>query len=163
MLNRAFELAQAGVNAESEGRVSEARDMLAAAIDAFKAVLLMPGFLKDKRTRALIEAEIGNLQERRQAILTRQNTIKGMEARYNKLTNPHDEEALRDRLKQLNGMDKPAPSTDEISLRLKALKGEDISKAAAPNLPGAGSADDWKQGLDADIINMIEQTRDETL
>ena len=163
VLARAFELAQAGVKAESDGRNAEAREMLAASIEAFKAVLAMPGFLKDQKTRELVQSEIANLQARREAILTRAKTVQGMEQRYNKLSNPSDEGALRDRLDQLTGMDKPAPTPEEIATRLKALKGESAENPKpATSSGGIFDSDEWKRGLDPELISVIEQARDET-
>ena len=129
VLSRAFDLAkQAGV-AEHEGNLAKARDLLTASIEAFRAVLLMPGFIGDERTRTLLETEITNLQKRKALMLGNASEVKKLEARLDKLANPGNQDALQERLTQLKGLDKPGITQDELASRLKTLKGEDGSGA----------------------------------
>ena len=166
ILARAFELAQMAIKAEQEGKGPQARDLFSASIDTFKAVLSLPGFIKDDATKKLIETEIGNLQERKTGIANRAKQDSELETRLNKLKDPAEESNLRERLDKLQGLDKPGMTREELSERLKVLKGETSSSTGATTKldgnhnPFAG--DSWKQGLDPEVLSIIEQARDET-
>lgn len=171
VLARAFELAERAVEAENQSQVPKAKELFTAAIDAFKAVLSMPGFIQDAATRSLIEKEVEGLKTRKAELISRSNQHSQLEQRMEKLKDPNDMGHLQDRFNRLKGNDpsKPVPTLEEINQRLKALQSggdentgatasADIAKLPKDN-PFAG--DDWKKGLDPELLDIIQKARDE--
>jgi len=188
LLHRAFELAEQAVEAEKDdSKVAKAKELFTASIDAFKAALALPGLVQDSATRALISKEVEGLKQRKAELVARVDQQKQLEARVRKLKDEvptgSDEalELLKERFEKLksNGVEpKPVLSLEEISDKLKALQTSSSSTIAdsdtrsesmtttnqrAAKLPADNpfANDDWKRGLDPELLDLIQKARDE--
>jgi hypothetical protein len=196
LLSRAFDLAKLAIESERQGKVSQAKDQYTASIESFRAVLLIPNFVKDISSKQLIEQEIQNLVERKSNLLNHVKQEQILQSRFKTLVSgPTDEQNLRQRFQQLRGLDKPGQSLDQLTERLNKLKatesaavtgqtdndkattgsttttsigGNEISSdiitittTTKLDPKNAFAGDDWKQGLDPELLDIIEQARDE--
>jgi len=162
VLSRGFDLAKKAIQCQEEGKVDQAKDMYTASIDCFLAVLATPGFIKDENARKLISSEIDSLKERRTALKTIAKVDEELGTRLEKLTQPGHADNIRERLDKMKGLDGRAMSVEELSERLQKLKGEEGAAATvAKKSNNVFFGEEWKKGLDAETIQLIEQSRDE--
>lgn len=173
LLSTAFALAKEGMQEADEGKINSARGKLSAAISAFEACLKAPGFINDPQSRSLILKEVGEIKAKREALKSITKTQEAIEHRVEKLRDEHHHDNLRERLDALTQMDKPAVPVDQLESRFRALKEDsaciDTRKATVnqasstkPKMPPAFQGDDWKKGLDPEVVALMEQVRDET-